>query len=253
MMKISNKLIEMLKENTGRHFLDSGGAYGRHWERNQETDFEKQSDGWVEFWNQNGKLDITPTLSLFHFLNNRLDFNDELNEQYREFVEKEDHYFDYHSAVDFVASLGVDDYRISNTYNDENFLSQDIQYVYWEDEDGPHVLLQIHGGCDVRGGYTYPVAFDYKEEYTLFDCNRGVIYCSGCELRWFNDGDCWQSDDDDLDEYEIVDEKPEYPLQPHPNQTYFIKPERQKLNVLWVDGHDGHCPSCGTILEFGGY
>lgn len=28
-------LIAMLTENTGRHMLDSGGAYGRNWERNR--------------------------------------------------------------------------------------------------------------------------------------------------------------------------------------------------------------------------
>ena len=29
----------MLTENTGKHMLDSGGAYGRHWERNQKKSF----------------------------------------------------------------------------------------------------------------------------------------------------------------------------------------------------------------------
>jgi hypothetical protein len=31
-------LLEMFQENTGAHMLDSGGAYGRNWERNQGKD-----------------------------------------------------------------------------------------------------------------------------------------------------------------------------------------------------------------------
>ena len=34
MNKTERKLAEMLKENTGIHMLDSGGAYGRHWQLN---------------------------------------------------------------------------------------------------------------------------------------------------------------------------------------------------------------------------
>ena len=40
MREIENVIIEMLKENTGEHFLDSGGAYGRHWEKNQDKNFK---------------------------------------------------------------------------------------------------------------------------------------------------------------------------------------------------------------------
>ena len=29
-------IFEMLTENTGKHFLDSGGDNGRHWQRNQK-------------------------------------------------------------------------------------------------------------------------------------------------------------------------------------------------------------------------
>ncbi len=40
-MKIEELITAMLKENTGSHFLDSGGAYGRNWQRNQKVDFEE--------------------------------------------------------------------------------------------------------------------------------------------------------------------------------------------------------------------
>ena len=68
-----------------------------------------------------------------------------------------------------------------NTYNHESLLSQTIQYTYWEDEDGGHVLLQIHGGADVRGGYTRPVIFDVSDsasELAMFDDADAHIYCT---------------------------------------------------------------------------
>ena len=33
-------IYKMLTESTGKHMLDSGGAYGRHWERNQKKSFK---------------------------------------------------------------------------------------------------------------------------------------------------------------------------------------------------------------------
>jgi len=31
-MKTETVIYKMLTENTGKHFLDSGGEYGRHWQ-----------------------------------------------------------------------------------------------------------------------------------------------------------------------------------------------------------------------------
>lgn len=37
-----NAISEMLTENTGTAAMDSGGAYGRNWQRNQGRDFEAE-------------------------------------------------------------------------------------------------------------------------------------------------------------------------------------------------------------------
>ena len=42
---IENIVYEMLTENTGTHFLDSGGEDGRHWQVNQKkslADFQAE-------------------------------------------------------------------------------------------------------------------------------------------------------------------------------------------------------------------
>lgn len=113
----AEKLVEMLQENTGRSFLDSGDHYGRHWQQNQGVDFEAQPEGTLEFWNRNGELDIIPILSVFHFLRDRLEYNEELDEQYREFCEREDTYLDYHSAEAFAESIDG-----KGIYEDESFI-----------------------------------------------------------------------------------------------------------------------------------
>ena len=257
------KLADMLTENTGRHFLDSGGAYGRNWERNQGEDFDSQPEGNVEFWQRDGELDILPTLSVYHFLKDRLEYNPELDERYREYV-GEDGYLDIQTAESFALSIdgkgiyGDDSGPLTvNTYNGEDLLSQVIQYVYWTDDDGAHVLLQIHGGCDVRGGYTYPVAFDVADYdgTGIFDNARASIYCE-CGKHWDSDGSYWAPDgchdQTYLEDYPATDERPDYPAPDDPNQLELFTDERKAPDVgaIWVDDdRNGHCPHCGGILN----
>jgi hypothetical protein len=63
-----------------------------------------------------------------------------------------------------------------NTYNGENLLSQVLQYLYFEFGGESHVLLQIHGGCDVRGGYTKPRAFTLNSELSIMFAADAVLY-----------------------------------------------------------------------------
>lgn len=174
----------MLTENTGRHFLDSGGAYGRNFERNAgltTADFQAQPDA---TWGYGGEYAI---LSLFHFLNHRLDFDAEIQADFDRFAEERPDDGWLSLMEDFVAENfpgGMS--AVVNTYNHENSLSQDIQYIV-VDPDGTDyiygndvfVLLQVHGGCDARGGYTAPKAFRVCGEVGLFDDNDVEFSCDG--------------------------------------------------------------------------
>ena len=263
----ASKLAKMLIENTGQHFLDSGGAYGRNWERNQCVDFEATSEGNVEFWNRNGELDILPTLSVYHFLKERLEYNSELDERYRDYVEQEGLCLDIQSAESFARSIegkgiyGDESGPLSaNSYNGEDLLSQIIQYVYWTDEDGAYVLLQVHGGCDARGGYTDPVAFDVADYdgTSIFDNARASIYCDDCGKHWDADDGChWAPDGcygqdyTQLNEYPATDDRPEYPGPVNPDQLALFDNERKTpdVGVVWIDADNGHCPHCGGVLN----
>lgn len=184
-------LVRMLMENTGRHFLDSGGAYGRSWQRNQATGMWQAKD-WLatpEIWSDGGfgekeespgvftSTDAWPTLSTFHFLRGRLEFNSQLTawlirEGNRSddawLVSMEEWAEERHEGDrnDYWGP-GMGDY----TYNRENLLSQDFQYSAFTYQDQPYVALQIHGGADARGGFTAPKVFAVTtdEAYSFMD------------------------------------------------------------------------------------
>ena len=68
---------KLLKTNTGRALLDSGGAYGRHWQENQNVDFEEQPTAWADLY---AGEEVCPTASLYHWLTTRFELDDLCNE-----------------------------------------------------------------------------------------------------------------------------------------------------------------------------
>jgi hypothetical protein len=98
---------------------------------------------------------------------------------------------------------------IENTYNGECSLSHTLQFAYFTVEnlprtkvighnsetgdtrwielrneflpDGTYVLLQIHNGCDVRGGYTDPVLFGVNGE-EFFSYSDASVTCQEHEV-----------------------------------------------------------------------
>lgn len=178
-------VVEMLKENTGTHFLDSGGAYGRNWQRNQLTDFDQQPACWYEWstWRNvekgehYGKASLCATISLYHWMVECLKFEPELQERLDRFVAEEanDNWSWLHiqeEFADLLHELGESQRKpeVVNTYNNPDTcdLSQTLQYVelYLDDDYEPsHLIVSVHGGCDVRGGYGAPKVFSLRCEY----------------------------------------------------------------------------------------
>jgi len=237
-------VASMLRENTGRHMLDSGGAYGRNWEHNQSKDFEQALEvdaDWRWAW-------IDVTLDLYHFLTTTLEYEPELDRLFEawcnegerareswyvlqdEFIELLRNADDGDPGPPFDAFLATihdnpytgEDFRAQpwsvNTYNHESLLSQVIQYAIV----GDIVFLQVHGGCDVRGGYTQPRVFRLYEDWPSFlDDQQATISCEdGCAVTtWGNyvvhsnwhtdDGYHWYFDggtgDTQLEEYPAED------------------------------------------------
>lgn len=176
-------LADMFVENTGTHMLDSGGAYGRNWQRNQgmtAEDFETTPLVKVEPW---GDDSFTLTVDAYLFLNECLEFDEDLQAEFDSFAdERPDDAWPtlMESFTDFLEDrgelvsgpLGEGSPITVNTYNGEDALSQVLQYTLFTLDDEEFVLLQVHGGADVRGGYTAPKVFRH--------------YDGGCWAIWDN-------------------------------------------------------------------
>ena len=68
---IKKTIYKMLTENTGTHFLDSGGANGRNWQRNQTKtikDFQDEPEAKLSFDVSGDHIYLEPTVSVFHKL-----------------------------------------------------------------------------------------------------------------------------------------------------------------------------------------
>ena len=176
----TQKLVHaMLTENTGSHMLDSGGAYGRNWSRNQAKtieDFDNEQEQTIEKSEWTDKDGETHTeyerrVSVFHYLSEL-----ELDHVCEEFNQRNadcpdwDGDFGYgvsQSGADFLELIGMESKYEFNTYNGDSDLSQVLQGA-WLDMDGDtYLLLQIHGGCDVRGGYTDAKLFKVEDDWLI--------------------------------------------------------------------------------------
>ena len=152
-MKTSNEYIkEMLLENTGKHMLDSGGDNGRMWQRNQGKDFDVEPRVSFEIWNG----EINATVSTYHYLTEVLSV-DATSETINNIIQKNECHWvqdateaiENHFGPDYIESIS----EAYNTYNGENNLSQILLFQTFIIEGEAYVMLQIHGGADVRGGY----------------------------------------------------------------------------------------------------
>lgn len=180
-MKTINNVIEsMLKECTGKHFLDSGDYYGRNWEKNQSINFSKIP---MFSYDEHGY-----TLNVYPFLCAHLSitekskhFQDVYNELYAK--SQDSHFQDVENFSQYLIKNNLcqsDNYITTqqginepiNTYNGESALSQVLWYVIFYDGQDYFIILMIHNGCDVRGGYTSPKIFQCDAESFILNMNR---------------------------------------------------------------------------------
>lgn len=183
----AQKIAAMLVENTGISMLDSGGHYGRHWERNTGKtveDFESAPYGTIDEY---GEI----TLYLFHYLNDRLEYAPALDAAWQSYDSDRPNESWGDNIATFLDTLGVAEdsgyYEggrwYFNSYNfDGCLLSQTIQGTAFSLGNAEYVILQVHGGCDVRGGYTKPVIFTGDVESVLIGMTDVTVSCTelGC-------------------------------------------------------------------------
>jgi len=192
-------ISEMLTENTGKHFLDSGMSSNRHWQRNQARDFKKEPATYLSW--KYGYMSLAH--NIYHYLTERLHYSQKMQNLLDDFASKNEDmgYIELmESFPDYLETLGYEvhneNMQIDNSSNWENLLSQVIQFNYIDTGNATFVLLQIHGGCDIRGGYTAPKCFEISEIAELYDDNRCSIRCAN-EHSWtsYDAGYSFEPDD----------------------------------------------------------
>tara|TARA_B100000953_G_scaffold295199_1_gene286046 strand:+ start:499 stop:1239 length:741 start_codon:yes stop_codon:yes gene_type:complete len=185
-------LHDMFTENTGMSMGDSGGDDNRHWQRNQEVvDFRDREPFTYSY---DGKyFDISK--DLFHHLCDALEYDQLATIKWERWVNETDEmrYNTMSGVEEYLENDGIAHEITSsgNSANDETLLNQVFQYVI--DRETSQVYIAIHGGCDVRGGYTDFKAFEYEDD-TLFDWCRASLSCGCGDLREMTDGSVFTDD-----------------------------------------------------------
>ncbi|SHS98421.1 Uncharacterised protein [Mycobacteroides abscessus subsp. abscessus] len=190
-------LLEMWTENTGSHFLDSGGAYGRNWERNQGlTVADMMATPGVTLDASWGYVNIT--VSAFQWLDSFLEHDPRMQRKFELYSTlgdlKDSPWLECAERFAEAAhdrSWEHEDVKVVNTYNGESWLDSVLQYVVFNDSDGvTYALVQYHGGCDIRGGYTKPRAFRVLGEgrYEFYTEGHVSLYCTQHDGKDLGDG-----------------------------------------------------------------
>lgn len=210
------KFEEILTEPITKYLGDSGGAYGYMYEKNRENGILK---GYQECDfcrdDENKECELYPTVPLYDFLKyNCLEthWSDSIQEMIENKAKEND--IDMYSiweieeiCQDLFNDTGITDIKWENTYNYDNKLSQTIQFLTFNYEGLDYILLQIHNGCDVRSGYTYPQVFELNDIEYFF---MGITDCSiECECLNMSltvyDYNEYNDIDGDINEHDIYE------------------------------------------------
>ena len=227
MNKTEEVIITMLRENTGRALCDSGGTpkydddgnylgskagYGRHHERNKNRSFHDEAPGVIRFSNDY----IEFTKNVYAHLVETLEYDPVMDAAFQAFAdlpENADKSW-FQLVEEFPEAVNLESSDSYNTYNGECALSQTLQFLTFgrsSDFPGEYILLQIHQGADVRGGYTAPRVFRAEDSFFMY--NDGCIRCKDDDqhtwstddgYHWYDNGAAGRGAGVQLEQYEMV-------------------------------------------------
>lgn len=173
MNKTKELIYKMLTECTGKQMCDSGFDNNRHWQKNQNKtiqDFENEPE---EHIYKEGEY-IYRDLSVFHYLS-ELELDD-ICDRFNRIQSESDNWDSDFNSKEFVYGVSAKAQQVLehhneviinrswNTYNGESDLVQTLQGANLTINDDEYILIQIHNGADVRGGYTDAKLFKLNDE-----------------------------------------------------------------------------------------
>tara|TARA_R110001632_G_scaffold50527_1_gene126339 strand:- start:35 stop:760 length:726 start_codon:yes stop_codon:yes gene_type:complete len=213
-LTIEQTIANMLTENTGSHMLDSGGSNGRNWQRNKDKTVEyfkslPSATADIYYSETHDSYDISPCVNIFHLLTGGVLELDGLCHEFNAIEVGQ--WSDVYNGVCWggVGFLNEHDFEnVDNGFNTYNWASNHSQVMQGNmlERDGEqYILLQIHGGADVRGGYTDAKLFkldhhadfwNVVNENCGFSCPKGEHSISWHGELINDEGGC--ADDDDI-------------------------------------------------------
>lgn len=165
-----NTALEYTRYNSGKHFLDSGFESGRHWQQPKppQEDILLGTDPW------------DASINLTKLLADLFESDIEGARFYKWANNIPAAGWDWFGLTsEYLESRGYVQLARDNTYNGENHLSQNYVYEVWQrpgadvadwiwaDNDEVLVVLYVHTGADIRGGYSKPMFGNFDCDYSL--------------------------------------------------------------------------------------
>jgi hypothetical protein len=156
-------VITFTRQNTGKHFLDSGFENGRVWQHPApESMFHVDTDGWV-------------SMSLTHVLAENATTVGDIQEAIEQALADNDNLTWFESGPHVMEERGFTCSARDNTYNSDNDYDQNFVWEVWQRESGRDwvwdtdavVLVYVHTGADARGGYARPVAVRFDGDAVI--------------------------------------------------------------------------------------
>jgi hypothetical protein len=254
MTKLQKVIYKMLTEDVGWGLCDSSNmGYSSSWRKRKEKSIEDFINEPEVYFMLDDYTGFYAKVSTFHYLagagsNLILDdyckkFNKLNKEPLRQIItEKAEKYLlkKFNLTYD---DLFDDCY---NTYNDNNDLDCFLQYSIIEIDGDQYLFLQVHGGSDIRGGYTNVKMFKLK--HFQEGINEYISECNDID-----DGNSYDIYSETLGRY-LNDVETEYAISmkhlpiDRPNgkdwiqglSSYLETPEEEREALLADDTHINH-------------
>lgn len=192
----TQSVIEKMMTEPVGHLLDSGGIYGRAYQKRIDSNFTQAEIAWVS-WDNWAMVDVRA--SLYHHLCRTVLFNEQKQHEFDEFAKTMENETWENVLQAWVTS---NNYDVTFTFNslDYEYSVLDGVFVAWivEDANGDEcVVIRTHNGCDYNGGYSAPYMFDkraYKmmaasgDDCDLFDVQNIDLVCmNNLDHNWYQE------------------------------------------------------------------
>ena len=201
----------MLTESTGRHPMDSGDAYGRYWEENQEEIKKGKQPLFAYRYDETKTAELIATIPIFDYLS-LMEYNEncQILESLLPNLSKDTLYYieditnnpsNYNKILQVFKKNSFFGSKIGNTYNGEDLLSQGFEYIWFEYDAEDYIAISIHNGCDIRGGYTDIHIFKVNWAEEVYHAkSEAPIYCK-CGMHNYYQSDAntieyWNTDEE---------------------------------------------------------